>query len=497
MTKSKLNNVLSNQELREACKKSLLFTLVYFWDTIVRDEMRYNWHLSYLCSELQKVGENVIARNEKTYDLIINIPPGTTKSTITTIVFPVWLWINDPSIRIISNSYSLAISIEHSMRSRDIIDSEKFKALFPEIKIRGDKSGKQHYENIKGGSRYAVSTGGSVTGSHAHIIINDDPQNPTQAESELGRIQANEHTKTLATRKVDKSLTPTILIMQRLHEKDVTGYMLEKKEGAIKHIKLPSEVTSQTIPYPHDEVIDGKTILEHYEEAGGVLDKFRLTTKNIEEAKLDLGTRGYNGQFLQNPTVEEGDIVKKEWFKIISEGEFRKRIRSYTPIHFFLDTAYTDNSENDPTGILCACKIDNNMYITHRIKVRKEFPELIKFIPQYVKSNGYDEESTIRIEPKANGLSVIQTLKRETTLNITSTQSPKDSKKTRLYSVSPKIECGRVFLVEGFWNQEFVDEVSGFPNAAHDEDVDLLCYAIDYFLSESINSDEVVTNILW
>lgn len=486
---------------RTLCLRSFYEFVKIFWNVVIPEKPVWNWHIEYLCSELEKISGNIIDRKPKEYDLLINIPPGTTKSTIVTIMFPAWLWAKDPTLRIISNSYSSDISTEHAIKSRDIILSDRYIKLFPWVQIRKDKSGKQSYDTTANGARYTTSTGGAITGKHAHLIINDDPQNPKQAESEAHRLQSIEHTKTLASRKVDKEVSVTITVMQRLNTRDVSGYLLENKSERLKHIKLPAEITENTKPIPESDCISLRnkaTIIDKYLESESLLDKVRLTKNSIEEAKVDLGTRGYNGQFLQNPTAEDGDIVKKDWFRLISQDEFyRKYTRSSNTTHFFLDTAYTEKNENDPTGILGACKIDNDLYITSRIKVRKEFPELIRFIPEYVKANGYTSESTVRIEPKANGLSVIQTLKRETSLNITNTVQPKDDKKTRLYSVSPKIECGRVFLVEGFWNKEFIDEVSGFPNAAHDEDVDLLCYAIDYFLSDDINGDEVATNILW
>lgn len=474
---------------REICNRSFYMFVQEFWNVVIPETPVWNWHIKYLCDELQKISVNIIKRQPKNYDLLINIPPGTTKSTIVTIMFPAWLWAKDPTLRIISNSYSSDISTEHAIKSRDIILSPKFKELFPWVQIRKDKSGKQSYDTTANGARYTTSTGGAITGKHAHLIINDDPQNPKQAESEAHRIQSVEHTKTLASRKIDKEVSVTITVMQRLNTKDVSGYLLENKSEGLHYIKLPAEITENTKPIPAE-------VEKYY--INNLLDEKRLTRNSINEAKVDLGTRGYNGQFLQNPTAEDGDIVKRDWFRIISTTDFNQKFyRQKTDVHFFLDTAYTDNNENDPTGILAVCKIGNDMYITNRLKVRKEFPELIKFIPEFARANGYTEDSTIRIEPKANGLSVIQTLQRETNLNITKTKMPKDDKKTRLYAASPKIECGRVFLVEGMWNKEFIDEVCGFPNAAHDEDVDLLGYAIDYFLSEDINGEEVVTNILW
>ncbi|SHJ05600.1 phage uncharacterized protein (putative large terminase), C-terminal domain-containing protein [Cruoricaptor ignavus] len=475
-------------------KRSLLEFLRTFWGVIVNEPLVVNWHISILCRELEEVAERVIQtkdkpRQPKLHDLLINIPPGTTKSTIATIMFPAWLWTKDPTLRIISNSYASDIAMEHAVKSRDIILSEHYQRLFPEVRIRKDKSGKSAYDNTANGARYTTSTGGAITGKHAHIIINDDPQNPKQAESEAHRKQAVEHTKTLASRKVDKAVTVTVTVMQRLHTKDVSGYLLDKKGEHLKHIKLPAEITEHTKPIPaHLE--------KNYQN--GLLDPIRLNTSAIEEAKIDLGTRAYNGQFLQNPTAEEGDIVKRQWFNIITKQSFETlKATKRTPIHFFIDTAYTDDSENDPTGIIAACEINKNLYIIDRRKLYKEFPELLKFIPEYVSSQGYDNLSTIRIEPKASGKSVVQVMRRETRLNVTETPTPKDSKKTRLYSISPMVESGRVWLVEGLWNEEFLDEVSGFPNAPHDEDVDLLCYAADYLLKTNAIGKDGYQNILW
>ena len=108
----------------------------------------------------------------------------------------------------------------------------------------------------------------------------------------------------------------------------------------------------------------------------------------------------------------------------------------------------------------------------------------MRFIPDYVRAHGYDSRSTIRIEPKANGITVIQAVKKYTRLNVTRTPAPTDSKEVRLHGVSPKIECGRVILVEGDWNEEFTDEVSQFPAKTHDEYVDILVYAINYLLDD-------------
>ncbi|MDR2474602.1 MAG: hypothetical protein LBD45_01975, partial [Bacteroidales bacterium] len=151
----------------DECRRSFFYFVKTFWSVIIAETPVYNWHIEYLCRELQDLSVAIVGRQKKPYDLIINIPPGTTKSTITTIMFPAWLWTQDATLRIITNSYSADLSIEHAVKSRDIILSDKFRRLFPEIVLRRDKSAKSSYENTATGARYTTSTGGTITGKHA------------------------------------------------------------------------------------------------------------------------------------------------------------------------------------------------------------------------------------------------------------------------------------------------------------------------------------------
>jgi predicted phage terminase large subunit-like protein len=471
----------------DKCKRDLFYFLQTFWVEIIKEPPVFNWHIPYICSELQMLGESIIRRDPKPYDMIINVPPGSTKSTIATIVFPAWLWANDPTLRIISNSYSSDLSEEHSAKSKYIITSNRYKYLFPNVQIRPGSSGKSTYDTTEAGERRHTSTGSASTGRHAHLIINDDPLDITRAASDAYRQQAIEKMKELFSRTVDKMNTPMITIMQRLHEDDVTGYLLKLDGENIRHICLPAELSDNVKPVElKEKYIDG------------LLDPKRIGSKAIERAKRTLGSRGYAGQYLQVPVVEGGNIVKEGWFGRIDLAHFLALLGA-TPMHFFLDTAYDekkDYADNDPSGIIAACVIQNRLYVYHAQKIYKEFPELCRFIVDYAKSYGYSHQSTVRIEPKANGISVIQTLQRSTKLNITRTPSPRDSKTVRLNTSSPKIECGRVVLVEGAWNDEFLDEVCGFPAKAHDEYVDLLCYAIDYFLNDE-NTEEEMERLMY
>ena len=158
----------------------------------------------------------------------------------------------------------------------------------------------------------------------------------------------------------------------------------------------------------------------------------------------------------------------------LSRNTVRKYVRRYQESGLTLDQLMTMSEE----------KLQE-MFLDNQNRSRKpsaRMDELEALIPDYVKRHGYTRKSSIRIEPKANGISVIDQLREVTGLNVTRTPSPKDSKETRLNAVSPTVECGRVILVDGPWNEALIDEVCGFPSKPHDEYVDVLCYAVDYHL---------------
>ena len=173
---------------------------------------------------------------------------------------------------------------------------------------------------------------------------------------------------------------------------------------------------------------------------------------------------------------------RDSWFRRISLAEFTS-IRYNETMHFFVDTAYDEKkkkTDNDPSGILAACMIGANIYIYNAMQVWKTFPDLIRFLPEYMSANLASAHSSLRIEPKANGISVVQTLEAISSLNVTRTPSPTDSKAERLHAVSPTIECGRVWIVEGDWNDEFVD---------------ILGYAINYFKNDDFEIPKNINNL--
>lgn len=456
------------------CKKSFFQFVRSFWDVIIPENPVWNWHIEYLCNELQIIGVRVKNRLPKDYDLIINIPPGTTKSTIATVMYPVWTWIIDPTQTFITSSHDLELSTAHAVKSRDIIKSQRFKEYFGTIELKTDQDNKRNYQNNSGGSRIVASVGSNVTGKHAHQLIVDDPLNPEKAASEVGRNTANRWMDTtLSTRKVDKELTPTIVVMQRLHEVDVTGHLLSKGKK-IKHICLPAEESILVSP---------KYLKSKYIK--GLLDPIRLNENVLRESKKDLGSYGYANQFDQSGAPLEGGIFKKDWFRVIKFDEFIKISKGKNIVwNYKLDGAYTDKTENDPCGIWASCVINNTIYVRDFLEGWFTQPEYLKTIKEWIPKNGYSQMSKIKIEPKANGISTVQTIKRETILNVSEYKFPKtkkiamsDSKVTRANACSPSAESGRVVFIDGAYVRKTLTSIINFPNAAHDEAVD--CMVMD------------------
>ncbi len=470
---------------RKACTASFYEFLLSFWDAVCEEEYIDNWHIKYLCDELQYLAPFLVNRLKKPYDLIINVPPGTTKTTIILQMFPVWLWTQDATLRIISSSHTATKSEISSSKSRDVILSPRFKLLFPEIKLRQDSKSKSHYINTAGGNRHATSTTGGATGDHAHIKLMDDLQDISKAGSVPHRVQAVDHMKTLFTREVEKGNSINVLIMQRLNEMDCTAFLLALSEKRkVKHICAPAEESDKINP---------PELRKYY--VNGLLDPNRMSREVLEEKKEELGTYGYQSQFQQEPTPPEGGIIKRKWFEIVDRAQY---ITMPVTFHFFVDTAYEKKknigkdgeARNDPTGVLAVSFFRGQVYIWDYREVWLELPDLVQFLPRWAKANKYSNKSLLMIEPKSSGISTIQTVRRFTNLNVKKIEGGKDSKETELMNAAPSIEAGRFVLVKGNWNRLFLDRVCGFPNAKHDEAVDLLCYAKKFYLGGNSNEKE-------
>lgn len=466
----------ANKAEAELCRRSFYFFLKTFWSVIIQEEPVYNWHIKYICDELQKEAYRIKKRLPAPFDaIIINVPPGSTKSTICSQMFPIYCWIIDPSIKIITASNTKDLATRDSTISRDILRSEKFAALFPELIIKGDQDNKAKYENTNNGKRIATSIGGSIIGEHSHISIIDDPLNPKETPSD-GQIKAaNAYCDyVMSTRKINKKVSTFVLVMQRLNENDPSGHLLANKDLRIKHICLPASDSEHVKP---------KQLRGEYD--GGLLDPQRLDHEDLAKAKAGLGSYAFAGQFGQTPSPQGGGILKSGWFGYFDMSELRRKAKALDePIvwDFTIDGAYTSNTANDQTAILSYCSFENDIYIRAVQGWWLEMPELIKAIKEFVQMNGYSPSSRIYVEPKANGLSIVQTIKRESKLNVIIDKAPSKDKIARARSVAPVIEAGRVYVLRnGMWVEDYFHQVDNFPNGKLKDKVDVTVMALQRF----------------
>lgn len=432
----------------------------------------WNWHLTYLCGQLEEILHQVASGQRRKHDTIINVPPSTSKSTLITVVFPVWCWLHAPHLKFLTMSYAADLAIIHAVKSRDIIQSDWFQGLFSDIFVlKFDVNKKSEYANTKGGSRVAIGVGGGATGKHGDILLCDDPINPKKA-AKLQQLEVVNSwwDNTIVNRMTNPKVTQKIIIMQRLAKKDLTGHCLAKGNGMYRHICLPAENTKAVYP---------AELAQHY--TNGLLDANRLDADVLRVLRINLGSNNFAGQYLQEPVAAEGNLIKPEWFRTFTLGKLQDRVlndRGALVWHMYVDGAYTEKLINCPTALLVAAAYGYDLFIREAARVWMELPELIRYIPAMAVRNGFTEASKVYIEPKASGLSAAQMLRRETPLNVIEDAAPREGKVERLKARLPFIESGRCYLLEdGHWVPMFLDETKAFPFGEYADITDTLTMA--------------------
>lgn len=228
-----------------ACRKDFWTFCQTMWHAAVAEKPVWNWHMRYICRRLQKAAERIFRGETKLGDLVLNVPPGSSKSTIVSVMFPAWCWTRMGSMKFVCCSYSERLAQKLSLKCRDVVRSELYAKCFPEVVIRKDQDTKLYWALEGGGERYAVGSGGAVMGSHAHALLVDDPIDPEQvlSDSELTRIN-NWIEEQLSGRKVDKLVSITVLVMQRLHECLLPGtpVLTPRGEMPVEQVKTGQKV---------------------------------------------------------------------------------------------------------------------------------------------------------------------------------------------------------------------------------------------------------------
>ena len=418
-----------------------------------------------ICDHLQAMAEEHIPSRR----LLINVPPGASKSTLVGIMYSAWLWgpFGQPWHRYIGVAHEQGLAVRDNRLTRELVRSEWYQRLWP-IAFKGDQNEKLYFENEHRGFRQANSMAG-ITGRRGHTIGIDDPHTPEKAHSETERATALRiMAETIPLRLNDPATSSIIVVMQRLHEKDVSGFVLAEDLG-YEHLCIPMEFEPGRNAPTCIGWIDPRTV------AGELMFPARFPAEVIERDKRALGAYAWAGQMQQRPAPLGGGLFKDSWWQLVDLApacEWRA---------IYGDTAQKTGQQNDYSVFQCWGKTRNGQAIKlDQIRGKWEAPELLTQARAFWNKHKALDNGPLRsmkIEDKVSGTGLIQTLKREG-VPVLPIQRDRD-KVTRAYDAAPLIESGNVLLLKNDPAlSEFLSEASAFPNGAHDDQIDPMMDAV-------------------
>jgi predicted phage terminase large subunit-like protein len=488
------------QDLERADSEESLYDFMKnAWRYMDPSPWRDGWHIEAICEHLQAVVDGDITR------LIINVPPRHTKSLTTAVAFPPWAWAqkkishtSGPGVSFLYASYADKLSLRDSVKCRRLIESPWYQKLWGDrFKLMSDQNTKHRFTNDKGGERLITSIGAGVTGEGGNVIVIDDPNAANEVVSEANIETTLDWWRTvMPTRINDAILSAFVIIQQRLAENDLTGHIQENESEGWTQLILPGRYEPErsyitTIGWKDPRTVPGELLWpEKFNEA------------SLVRLEKTMGPYIFAGQIQQRPEPKGGGIIKREWWRLWEPT-------TYPPMEFVLavlDTAYTEETMNDPSGmmiwgifsgdpksqstLLIDPETGRPAYID-RSYVSEEPPkafmmyawdehlELHDLVTKTAKMCKFFKVDLLVIENKASGISVAQEIRRLHSNERYSVQlfDPKSQDKTaRLYSVQHLFAEGLIFAPNKVWSERAIVQVGSFggkPGPKHDEYVDL------------------------
>lgn len=472
MTEAEVGEALERVEA-ELCRRSLHTFVMRAW-AIVEPNCAYvdNWHIRALCKKLEAVDRGDVTR------VVINVPPGTMKSLLL-VFFKAWSWTKKPHRRFFKASYGQHLSMRDNLRLRQVVTSEwyqrHFKVTFPD-----DQNQKIRFNTTAGGWSIATSIDGVGTGEHPDVIEVDDPISAAEARSDVLRQRANDwFDQTASSRGITRDVA-IIIIMQRLHEEDLSGHVLAR--GGWDHLCFPMRYEKRRVndkswrPDPLDE----RT------EDGELLWPALFTEEKVKVLELDLGPYGTSGQLQQRPAPEGGGLFKREWFKFVPAApRLARRCRGW-------DTAATDENpkgRGDYTAGVRIAEVAGRFFLEDCRRERLGPAGVDALMLQTARSDGRYVAQREQREPGGSG-KVVTAARAKTLVGFDYAEVARyPDKVSNARPLRAQVEAGNVFIVRteredrDAWIEPFVQELTNFPTDKHDDQVDGASTAFNEVLS--------------
>lgn len=438
------------------------------WPQIEPKALIWEPHMDLICAHLEGV-----LRGEM-LNLVINVPPGTSKSTLCSILFPVYAWIVDPTLKFLFTSYSERVSMKFARKALRLMCSDWFKARWPHIQIIDEtRANVSEYENTAGGIRMSTMMGGEATGRHADILLVDDPHKPKElakADPDAVKRVVEEAWETwvdtFSTRRADAATFRRVCIMQRLHELDIAGQMI--LEAGTVHLNLPMEYE----PSRHCKTEWGE---DWRTEEGELLCPRRFPRSAVEADRIKMSPRSFASQMQQRPAPKDGILFKSEYFQNLWTS-----IPWKAAYYMSVDANLKERKDTDRAIIQVWCASGPFFYCVDQIGGRWGFGDLVKHIKLMKKK--WPQVRTILVEDKANGTAVCDVLKR--TIPGIEPVNPEGGKWARAESVEWLLRSGNVLFPahQAQWVKDLAEEARTFPAGVHDDMVDAMTQFLVWIL---------------
>lgn len=435
-----------------------------------------NFHRSFY-SQLQAFADGKIKK------MMIWVPPQHGKTEAATRRMTAYLLGHDPTRKIAIVSYNSPMARKFNREIQRVIDSDLYKELYPETRLNEKNVVTVHgpwlrnadeCEIVKhGGGFKTVGVGGALTGSKVDVLIIDDVYKDAQdAWSATVRSNIADWYDTVAETRLHND-SRQLIVFTRWHEDDLAGRIL-KQQSDWCVVKYEALKTGE--PTDHDPREAGQALWPERHSADRLL---QVRSKNAY---------AFEALYQQNPSPKGGNYIRGNWFKRVEE----KLLPDALTWDMWIDGAYTKNTKNDPTGIMVAAKHKNTLYIKNFVEAYMEMPELMSTVQRVASHGEVGARSRIFVEPKASGKTLVQLL-RNKGMNMVEIEGDlvSQGKEARIHCAAPSVHAGAVVLADGQWNDVFVHQLEGFPGAKHDEAVDLLGYAVDYYFVQQPKASDI------